>query len=290
MEEFVHDRMAVIDIGSGSMKVSVFEKVGEKIKSVSEIVRGFRLCQKIGASISEKKIGITMGFFSNALSLARSHRAKKIVAVATQAARRAPNFLTLQRKIFEKFAIDLHAISGTKEATLVANGVHMATGMNKFISFDVGCGSMEIVKFDGVVRDVWSLSISAIDLSQTGDFAKAESFIANAFVPLPLSACEISECSLVGIGGTLRVASLLINGKMGNSLGYVELKSLFHTLEHMTEKERVEFGVSKARVDIFPFGLLVVLKLMESLGAEKLFLSNVTLRMSLALDFFSTLK
>jgi exopolyphosphatase/pppGpp-phosphohydrolase len=68
------------------------------------------------------------------------------------------------------------------------------------------------------------------------------------------------------------------------------LKNLFETLKDRTEEERVALGVPKMRADIFPFGLLIVMKIMEYGEADALLLSTSNLRTSLALDYFKMLK
>jgi exopolyphosphatase/guanosine-5'-triphosphate,3'-diphosphate pyrophosphatase len=272
------------------MKASIFAKVNDNIKIVSSLTRGFRLCSKIGANVTDGKIKATIDFFDEVVSLSRAHNSEKVIAVATQAARETSNFLDLQKKIFEQTGVNLQIISGIEEAKLVANSVHRSTKSKQFISFDVGCGSVEIAEFNDEIKGVWSLPISTLDLCQLDNFETAEKTIQRELATLQLSKFKTSNCPLIGSGGTLRMAALLINGKTRDFLAYAEINDLFLLLQNKTNEERVNLGVPKARADIFPFGLLIILNIMRHVGAGQLFLAADNLRMSLALDSFNMLK
>ncbi|MDR1891299.1 MAG: hypothetical protein LBQ23_03985 [Puniceicoccales bacterium] len=285
----MQDNITVVDIGSGSMKASVFMRSSDSVTILGRISRGFRLCSLIGMNISDKKIKITMDFFEEVLALARKHNSTKIIAVATQAARKAANFSELQKKILKKTGINLHVISGAKEATLAAKSARRFTQLEKFISFDIGCGSVEIAKFDKVLQNTWSLPISMLDLIKACNIETAQTAIKGILDSLALHNEDLSGFTLIGGGGTLKVASLLIseNGeKMRNFLTHGEIRNLFDILKDKTEEERIAHGVPKIRADIFPFGLLIILQIMEHVGKDKVFLIAGNLCVSLALDYF----
>jgi exopolyphosphatase/guanosine-5'-triphosphate,3'-diphosphate pyrophosphatase len=286
----VVDRVTVIDVGSGSMKASVFAKDDGKVKIVAGISRGTRLCQKIGEDIKPRKIKMTIDFFNEVTKLAQANNSQDIIAVATQAARKAANFSNLQKEISQKTGINLCVISGIAEATLTARGVRQNTNLDQFISLDVGCGSVEIVEFNGKINGLWSLPISALDLCRTREFEIAEGLIRKELEPLHFRNNDIFHFPVVGTGGTLRVANLLLNGGGRGMLSYDQLNNLFETLKNKTESERTALGVPKMRADIFPFGLLIVMKIMEHTKADGILPSNSNLRMSLAVDHFKMLK
>lgn len=282
----MHDNITVVDIGSGSMKASVFACTQDSVAPLGGISRGFRLCSRMGANISDNKIKVTTGFFEEVLALAREHNSTKIIAVATQAARKAANFSRLQKKILKKTGINLHIISGTKEATLAAKSTRHLTELEKFISFDIGCGSMEIAKFNKVLQNTWSLPISTLDLAKMHNIETAQAIIKNVLNTLPVHIRNTLGYELIGSGGTLKVAFLLINGKTRNFITHDEVRSLFNMLRDKTKEERIAYGVPKTRADILPFGLLIILQIMQHLGKDKVFLTSGSLRTSLALEYF----
>ncbi|MDR2628876.1 MAG: hypothetical protein LBC30_02720 [Puniceicoccales bacterium] len=282
----MHDNITVVDIGSGSMKASVFACTQDSVAPLGGISRGFRLCSRMGANISDNKIKITTGFFEEVLALAREYNSTKIIAVATQAARQASNFSRLQKKILKKTGINLHIISGTEEATLTAKSTRHLTELEKFISFDVGCGSVEIAKFDKVLQDTWSLPISTLDLAKMHSIETAQEIIKNVLNTLPMHIRNTIGYELVGGGGTLKVACLLINGKTRNFITHDEVRNLFDMLKDKTKEERIAYGVPKTRADILPFGLLIISQIMQHVGKDKVFLTSGSLRTSLALEYF----
>ncbi|MDR2779439.1 MAG: hypothetical protein LBB16_04145 [Puniceicoccales bacterium] len=285
-EFLMQDNITVVDIGSGSMKASVFTCSQGSVESLGGISRGFRLCSRIGTNISDNKIRVTTDFFEEVLALAREHNSTKIIAVATQAARKAANFSRLRQKILKKTGINLQIISGTEEATLAARSTKHLTQLEKFISFDIGCGSVEIAKFDKVLQDTWSLPISTLDLVKGYNVESAQMVIKDMLDRLPLCNENFSKFVLIGGGGTLKVASFLINRKTRNLLTYDEIEGLFDALKDKTEEERIAYGVPKIRADILPFGLLIILQIMQHVGKDKVFLTSGNLRASLALDYF----
>ncbi|MDR2432164.1 MAG: hypothetical protein LBD34_00180 [Puniceicoccales bacterium] len=282
----VHDNITVVDIGSGSMKASVFTCTQNSITLLGGISRGFRLCSQMGANISANKIRITAGFFKEVLALAQEHNSTKIIAVATQAARKAANFSRLQQRILKKTGINLHVISGTEEAALTAKSARHLTELEKFISFDIGCGSVEIAEFNKVLQNTWSLPISILDLSKVHNTEMIQEIIKNVLNTLPAHTRNMVEYELIGSGGTLKIASLLINGKTRNFITHDEVQSLFNMLKDKTKEERIACGVSKNRADILPFGLLIILQIMRHIGKDKVFLTSGSLRTSLALEYF----
>jgi exopolyphosphatase/guanosine-5'-triphosphate,3'-diphosphate pyrophosphatase len=240
----------------------------------------------MGANISGHKIDMASGFFRNVLSMSKANKAEKIIAFATQAARRAPNFYDLQSKISDRFGVDLQILSGIEEAALMANCVRQIMNLSKFVSFDIGCGSLEVVEFNGSIKGIWSLPLSSIDLSAMGSFAAAEIAVEQNLQMLKFNDSNISGYPLVGSGGTLRVANLLINGSRDQKFTRQEVESLLNVLMSKTEEEREALGVPRMRADIFPFGLLVVRKLMAHVHNEELDLMMGNLRLSLALNYF----
>jgi exopolyphosphatase/guanosine-5'-triphosphate,3'-diphosphate pyrophosphatase len=221
--------------------------------------------------------------------MSKTHNSSQVIAVATQAARRAPNFSELQRKILTSLGIDLRIISGTEEATLMASCVRRFMSLDKFISFDIGCGSVEVAEFNGDLKGTWSLPLSTIDLSKMENFKEAEVATEKILKTVKFHDAGVAQYPLVGSGGTLRVANLLMEGGMGKKITCQEVKSLLGTLKNKTNEERVALGVPKVRADVFPYGLLVVCKLMERVQIRELQVMLGNLRLSLAMNYFNTL-
>ncbi|MDR3143973.1 MAG: hypothetical protein LBT64_00540 [Puniceicoccales bacterium] len=285
----MHNRVTIVDIGSGSMKASVFERIGDEVQIISGISRGFRLCTKIGADISARKIKVTVDFLTRVAELSKANESQTIVAIATQAARKASNFHALRDEVMKKIGIEVGVISGVTEAKLMAESVKKNMRLNKFISLDLGCGSVEVAEFDSALLGTWSLPISSLDLSQMKSFGAAKSTVRDSLRSLKFHGADSSKFPLIGGGGTLRVARLLINGDTHDTLHYDKIVDLLGTLRGKTPEECVDYGVPKIRCDIFPFGLLIVLGVMEHVGAKMISLTSGNLRMSLALSHFGLL-
>jgi exopolyphosphatase/pppGpp-phosphohydrolase len=57
-------------------------------------------------------------------------------------------------------------------------------------------------------------------------------------------------------------------------------------LKDKTKEERIACGFSTNRTDILPFGLRIILQIMQHMGKNKAFLTSGSLRTSLALEYF----
>ena len=277
--------MTVVDIGSGSMKASVFVHDGGKVYQVASISHAYRLCPKIGDSISLRKKEIAAKFIGCVKDLALQNGSNLIIAVATQAARAMNNIGELQSVLQERHGVNLVTISGEEEAKLFALSVRRSTEFDKFISFDAGCGSVDIAEFNEKFLKAWSCPISSISLSKIGNLNQAKKIIDDTFNNVHFISDDLSGFKLVGSGGVLKIAVRLL-GKCNRNVDYQSLNNLYNKLVGMSDDERVKFGVPMSRADVMPYGLLIILRLMKKIGIDNLILCVGNLRSGIAIRYF----
>ena len=124
------------------------------------------MCPKIDNSISLRKKEIAAKFTKCVKDLALQNGSNVIIAVATQAACAMSNIGELQSVLQGKHGVNLLTISGEEEAKLFVLSIRRSTEFDKFISFDAGCGSINITEFNEKFLKAWSCQISSISLSK----------------------------------------------------------------------------------------------------------------------------
>lgn len=282
----MHERITVIDIGSGSMKASVFGCSDNQIQTLSSLSCGIRLCNNIGCNISSCKARLASKFIEKTIELSEKNQSNKIIAVATQAARMAKNFRQLQQQIATRFGIQLVAISGEDEAKLFALTINHTLGIDKFLSFDMGCGSIDFAEFDKKILNAWSLPISPLELRNMTNQAQIESHIDDLLSNIVLNNKSTDYYPIIGNGGILNVAKTLLNRQDNMTLSHDSLEKLYHILIKKSDKEKLKMGVPRTRVDIIQYSIMILLKIMKYMDTNEIALANGNLRTGLALKYF----
>ena len=284
---------AVIDIGSNSARMAIFEKTSRygfhliyEVKSKVRISEG---CYENGGYLQ----GIPMRRAIMALRdfrlIAKKYAARKLLCVATSAIRDAPNKMEFLRMARKQSGIDIKVIDGAKEAwyggIACANLSHNKNG----ITIDIGGGSTEcaIIK-DGRVYDLISLKLGTIRLKELffdhhKGLEAAKEFIKNELKKLPK---HFVHDNVFGIGGTIR-AIAKINSKQtkypiktihGYEILVKECKNFIQMIYKTKEERLEEIGVPVDRRDNIRSGALIFWLLLEHFGAKKITASGVGVR------------
>ena len=111
---------AVIDIGSNSMRMAVFQKTSRFafhiLHEVKSSVRLSESAYKNGGNLQSEPMDRTAFAIGEFLSVANSFGARKILCVATSALRDAPNAHVFLSRIQREHNLSIKIISGEKEA------------------------------------------------------------------------------------------------------------------------------------------------------------------------------
>ncbi len=136
---------AVIDIGSNSARMVVFERTSRfgfhLLKEIKSKVRISEGAYENGGVLQNAAIERALNALEGFLSVARGYNARKILCVATSAVRDAPNkseFLSLVR---QKLNLNIKVIDGSKEAYYGAVAALNMLKIEDGITVDIGGGS-----------------------------------------------------------------------------------------------------------------------------------------------------
>ncbi|MEF3303809.1 Ppx/GppA phosphatase family protein [Paenibacillus sp. GYB003] len=294
-----NERVGIIDIGSNSVRLVVYERIGAKsYRVIDESKQAARLSAAIApdGSIADRDIGRLAAILNDFRMLCRVHGASTVRAVATAAIRNATNGRYAAEQLRLRTGMRVEIVSGEEEARLGFVGVMNAMDIADGYLIDIGGGSTEISLFRGrtLVRSV-SFPFGAVNTAKAytdggtigreeakrlrdtvSAFAKGEGWLQSG-PGLPL----------VGLGGTIRSLCKIDQSMKKYAFSQThryemspsDLDRLAGWLPSLTAKEREKVeGLSRNRADIIVPGLIILHTLFLHLRAGRCIVSGAGLR------------
>jgi exopolyphosphatase / guanosine-5'-triphosphate,3'-diphosphate pyrophosphatase len=282
---------AIIDIGSNSMRMAVFNKTSRfAFHIVHEAKSSVRLGEnayKNGGYLQSAPMERTALALGEFLSIAQSFGARKILCVATSALRDAPNAGEFISRIKRQLSLSIKVIDGAKEAYLGGMACANLLAPMEAITVDVGGGSSEFSVLDnGKVETMFSLNIGTVRIKELfldhDDTAGAIRYIDEALHALP----PLIAHTLVGIGGTFRALARALMKQEGYPLkklhGYSVDTTCFiefaNQILSASPKKLKNLFIKPDRFDTIKPGTLILLRIINHLEAKKLICSGVGVR------------
>ena len=157
--------VAVIDIGSNTIKLTVARITGGRIKPIFAAAEVVRLGEGVRTTgrIREDRIDPAVRTLRRFAGHARKRGADQITAVATEATRAAANGPDFLARVKSDVGIDVDVLDGKAEAQLTSEGVlAQINPSGSLLIVDIGGGSTELIAtHNGMLRDSISLSIGS---------------------------------------------------------------------------------------------------------------------------------
>ncbi len=296
-------RTAIIDIGSNSARLVIFEKTSRY---------GFHLiCEqkskvRIGEGAYEKDgylqpIGIKRAFLTlqSFLHTIEKYQAHKTLCVATSALRDAPNGKSFVKWIEKEIGLPIKIIDGNKEAKYGAIAANNLLPIQEGITIDIGGGSSDIALIEnGYISDTYSLNLGTVRLKELffdksitlqDTNKKAKAYIKNELEKLPK---HFKHSLAIGIGGTARTLSKGIMKHDNHPLdklhaftyGVEKHKSYLKEIPRSSAKNLKKFGLKKSRYDTIREGTLIWNEILLHIGADSVITSSVGVREGVFLE------
>jgi exopolyphosphatase/guanosine-5'-triphosphate,3'-diphosphate pyrophosphatase len=147
--DILNKNIAVIDLGSNSVRLQIATVYEKSYKIVSEYKEIIRIGDDLfrNERLTEESINKILKTFSYIKTLLDSYNVVYVRAVATATLRGAPNGNEIVESIRERFGIDLKIIDGNLEAQLSFLGIKSSFDINRYNALitDIGGGSSEFV-------------------------------------------------------------------------------------------------------------------------------------------------
>ncbi len=303
---FVEKKLAVIDIGSNSIRNVIFEVNGhgqyfERL-NVKEVAR---LSSHITEAneLSSDGIASLIETLRHFVSLNDHHDVKETLPVATAAIRNADNSDAILEEVRQATGIEIRLLSDYEEAFYGYSAIVNSTYVEDGYSVDIGGGSMEVTYFkDRELVFYHSFPFGAVTL--TNDFMKGDvmtkeerkqlvSFLKKSFKQLDW--LEPHGVPLVGVGGTarnlVRVEQSMSHFPLEGIHQYtIDAERLDQVVEELVATSSKQLGrldgLSKDRVDIIGPAVTAIAELARYLKVPEFTMSNNGLREGLFYEYY----
>ena len=299
------DAVAVIDIGSNSGRVVVFQSdPGGYLRAVAGSRASLRLVDDVDrrGEFTEATMARATEALRDFKAIAMSAGATRIVAVATAAMREASNGALFAERLQRELGIRIDVITGAAEARYGFAGAMRGLAVSNGLLFDVGGGSMELTRFERRRRgDDVSLPLGALRLSRRfletdppkrPQLRRLRDHIRQQLRKASIERLSKDDC-LVGTGGTLRNLAKIdreaegypIASLHGYELPSDRLADIVGRLARMKERDRDRLpGLSAERADSIVGGAVAIHTLAEFVRAPRVLVSGQGVRHGLALE------
>lgn len=282
----------VIDIGSNSVRMAIFERTSQfgfvrKFEQKSR-VRISENSYENGGFLQDPAIFRTIEVLKNFYEIARAHKSRKILCVATSAVRDAPNsaaFLALAKK----HKIFIKILPGEKEAYFGALSCANLMPKKDAIMVDIGGGSSEFALIkNGQILEFGSINLGTIRLKELFldknlDERECRAFISQEIKKIP---AHFKAENIFGVGGTIRALAKLIikqsayspNILHGFCINLRQNQDLIDKIIRSKRDRLSDLGINDERVDNIQGGLLILTSLCEFFRAKNIIASGVGVR------------
>jgi exopolyphosphatase / guanosine-5'-triphosphate,3'-diphosphate pyrophosphatase len=297
-------RLAVIDLGSNSFRLVVFEAGEGWWRRTDEIYEPVRIGQglmatgRLGEEPMERALA-TLDVFAH-FCRASGLGAEQVDAVATSAIRDAENAEGFLVRARARFGLPIRVLSREEEAHHGYLAAVNSTTLSDGCVLDLGGGSMQLVRvLDRGERESGSWRLGTVRMSERflppngpakrRQLAELREYIAAELAGVAWLADLRAQGAgrLVGIGGTVRnlaaaaqrAAGLPTNGVQGMVIGVDALEDLIERLASLPAAERASVpGIKPARADLILAGAVAVREALRTGGFEAIETTEAGLR------------
>ncbi len=285
-------RVAVIDIGSNSVRLVVYEKTSRfAFHLLNESKSRVRLSENAyqnDGNLQELPMRRTLDALKDFLSIASSYKARKTLCVATSALRDAPNKKKFLLRVKKELNLNIKVVDGLQEAYLGAIAcANLLPSQQNALSIDIGGGSTELALIDDKdVKKTLSLNLGTVRLKELF-FDKNKRDEATEYIDSRLEALDsLNASTIIGIGGTFRAISSAIlkikehplNKLHAFSYNRKELDEFISSILKADEEQLLNLGIKSERFDIIKPGTLILQRVLKKLSIEKIITSGVGVR------------
>ena len=281
-------RTAVIDIGSNSARMVVFEKSSayafHLVKEIKSRIRIGEGAYENGGTLQNVPMQRAYDALEDFCHIIKNLKCNKTFCVATSALRDAPNASEFINRIKKDLKLNIKIIDGKKEAEFGAlASLNLLKPIQNATTIDIGGGSTELACIkDGKIIDTISINIGTVRLKELS-FNDPKEFIYKNLKDLPE---HFNSETIIGIGGTIRAFSSIVMEEMdyplktlhGFEYNIEEYKYLLKQIIEADTLELREFSIRKDRYDTMREGCAIFNALVEQLEVKRVITNGTGVR------------
>lgn len=291
-------KLGVIDIGSNSMRLVIVEINNQAFKVVDEFKEIVRLGKDMGTdgNLNSKRMKKAVDALTFFKKLCDGLNVDEIIAIATEAVRRASNREEFIRKVYEETKISIEVIDGEMEAYYDFLGAINSLNIKDCLMIDIGGASTELIEVrNRKIKNSISFPFGALNLAEKFKLSgkdcglnetELKNYVKDFFSKAPWIK-SIKSIPLVGIGGTVRNIAKIHRRKIKYPFDTIhnyqmtpeQVKEIYNFVvcKSVSSRKRVK-GLSSDRIDIFPNAVSVINTVMEYCNISEIHVSAKGLR------------
>lgn len=285
-------RIAVIDIGSNSVRMVVYEKTSRfAFHILHDEKSGVRLSENAyqnGGNLQEAAMQRTFDALENFLTIISSFKARKTLCVATSALRDAPNQKEFINRVKNSLGLKIKVVNGEREAYLGAVAcANLLPEQESAISIDIGGGSTEfsLINKKEISSNI-SLNLGTVRLKELF-FDKNDIDGAKRYIDTEIDKLNgFNSSTVIGIGGTFRAISSAILDNSSHPLeklhayepSYDSFHKLLTKILDSNDDELKKIGIKNSRFDTIRPGALILMRVFKKFKINNLLSSGVGVR------------
>ncbi|MDT0437916.1 MULTISPECIES: Ppx/GppA phosphatase family protein [Streptomyces] len=299
-------RVAAIDCGTNSIRLLVADAdpaTGELV-DLERRMTIVRLGQGVDRTgrLAPEALERTFAACREYAALVKEHGAERLRFVATSASRDASNRDDFVRGVLDILGVEPEVISGDQEAAFSFTGATRELTARPdlerpFLVVDIGGGSTEFVVGAEEVRAARSVDVGCVRMTErhlvrdgvvsdppTGEQIAAMRADLERALDLAEETVPLREArTLVGLAGSVTTVSAIAQGLPEYDSAAIhhsrvsreEVRAITERLLRSTHAERAAIGsMHPGRVDVIGAGALVLLTIMDRIGAEEVVVSE----------------
>lgn len=289
------DRIAVIDIGSNSLRLVVFERLGATLLPLlnEKVMCGLGRGIVRSGRLNREGVELAYANIQRFVALARALGASHLMGIATAAVREASDGQEFAAEIERQCGLPVRIVAGAEEARLSAAGVLAGIPSADGVVGDLGGGSVELVRIAGsdsghsVIGDGISLPLGPLRLAEFADNPRG---LVDA-VKRHVASADLLRAArgkpLFLVGGAWRAIARLHMEQAHYPLHIIHqytvhrrsAEAFLEILAGMSRRslERIT-GINRKRLELVPLAALILSELIAVGGAERIVFSAYGLR------------
>ena len=294
------EKIGIIDLGSNSARLVIVNLFTDgHFMVIDELKESVRLGQDMERDgfLKPARVAETIKTLKMFRKLCDASGVTRIIAVATEAVRRAKNQRSFLDEIQSSCGIKIRVLSAEEEAVFVYRGVINTMDVPKGIVLEIGGGSTKIVYYNRRnMLNYVTLPFGAVTL--TGLFSgdglkpeqqaeKIEEFFAEQLKQVEWLKDVDPDVQMMGVGGSFRnlfkISKMVHKYPLDSVHNYkmqvedfLPVYDMIKVLD-LDKKKKIK-GLSAERADILPAALAVIKSFISYLGVESFTFSGAGLR------------
>src|SRR5437764_703902 len=286
-------RIAVIDVGSNSLRLVVFERLGASLMPLLNERVMCALGRHIAVTDQLDPAGVELAFanLQRFVALARALGADHLAIIATAAVREAGNGRAFAAEIERQCGVPVMIIDGGEEARLSAAGVLAGIRDADGVVGDLGGGSVELVRVDAAaaapIGTGISLPLGPLRLAEFSDNKKAVNELIERTVAEAAVLRGAAGKTLYLVGGAWRAIARLHMEQTQYPLHLIHeytmarrpAESFLDIIAGQSRRslERVT-GISRRRLEVVPLAAMILRRLVAVGRPDRIVFSAFGLR------------